>query len=168
GVPLLAEYYRGLDNRNLVVVSPDVGGVVRARNLANRLGVDLAIIDKRRKEANNAEIMNIIGSIEGKNVIIVDDMIDTAGTITKGAKALRDLGAKDIYACCTHAVFSPPAMDRLENSVIKEVLVTDTIPIHYQRQGYCSKIRVLSVAALLGEAIIRIHENLSVSRLFDE
>lgn len=168
GVPLLAEYYRSLDNKNLVVVSPDVGGVVRARNLANRLGVDLAIIDKRRKEANNAEIMNIIGAIEGKNVILVDDMIDTAGTITKGAKALQDLGAKDIYACCTHAVFSPPAMDRLENSVIKEVLVTDTIPINYQRQGYCSKIRVLSVAALMGEAIIRIHENLSVSRLFDE
>jgi ribose-phosphate pyrophosphokinase len=168
GVPLLAEYYKNLDNKNLVVVSPDVGSVVRARNLANRLGVDLAIIDKRRKEANKAEIMNVIGTIKGKNVILVDDMIDTAGTITKGAKALQELGAKDIYACCTHPVFSPPAMELLENSVIKEVLVTNTIPIDYQRQGYCNKIRVLSVAALMGEAIIRIHENLSVSRLFDE
>ncbi|MDO4581412.1 MAG: ribose-phosphate pyrophosphokinase [Bacillota bacterium] len=168
GVPLLAEYYRNLDNKDLVVVSPDVGGVARARNLANRLGVELAIIDKRRLEANQAEIMHVIGNIEDKNVIIVDDMIDTAGTITKGAKVLRDMGAKEIYACCTHSVFSPPAMERLEQSVISEVLTTNTIPIDYTRQGYCSKIKVLSVAALLGEAIIRIHENLSVSRLFDE
>ncbi len=168
GVPLLAEYYKNMDNKNLVVVSPDVGGVVRARNMAKRLGVDLAIIDKRREEANNAEIMHVIGNIRGKNVIMVDDMIDTAGTITKGAAKLRELGAKEIYACCTHPVFSPPAMERLEQSTISEVLVTNTIPIDYQRQGYCSKIKVLSIAALLGEAIVRIHENLSVSRLFDE
>ena len=168
GVPLLAEYYRKLDNQNLVVVSPDVGGVVRARNMASRLKVEIAIIDKRRQEANQSEIMHIVGDVEGKDVIMVDDIIDTAGTITKGAKALKDLGARNIYVCCTHPVFSPPAMERLEQSVIKEVLTTNTIPIDTERQGFCSKIKVLSVAALLGEAIVRIHENLSVSRLFDE
>jgi len=168
GVPLLAEYYKSLNDDNLIVVSPDVGGVVRARNMAKRLNVDLAIVDKRREEANKAEIMNIIGNIKGKNVIMVDDMIDTAGTITKGAAALKDLGAQEVYACCTHPVFSPPAMERLEQSVIKEVLVTNTIPIDEERQGHCSKIRVLSIAPLIGEAIVRIHENLSVSRLFDE
>lgn len=168
GVPLLAEYYKNMDNKDLVVVSPDVGGVVRARNMANRLGVDLAIIDKRREEANKSEVMNVIGDINGKNVIMVDDMIDTAGTITKGAAALREMGAKEIYACCTHPVFSPPAMERLEQSVISEVLATNTIPIDYQRQGYCSKVKILSTASLLGEAIVRIHENLSVSLLFDD
>ena len=168
GVPLLAEYYKSLDMTDLVVVSPDVGGVVRARNMANRLGVDLAIIDKRREQANKSEVMNVIGDIRNKNVIMVDDMIDTAGTITKGAKALRDMGAKEIYACCTHPVFSPPAMERIEQSVITEVLTTNTIPIDRQRQGECSKIKVLSVASLLGEAIMRIHESLSVSRLFDD
>lgn len=167
GVPLLAEYYKNMNIEDLVVVSPDVGGVVRARNMAKRLGVDLAIIDKRREQANKSEVMNVIGDIQDKNVIMVDDMIDTAGTITKGALALREMGAKDIYACCTHPVFSPPAMERLEQSVIKEILVTNTIPIDYQRQGYCSKIRVLSIAALMGESIVRIHEDLSVSRLFD-
>jgi len=167
GVPLLAEHYKNFGNNNFVVVSPDLGGVARARDLANRLGVDIAIIDKRRPEANQAEIMHVIGDIQGKDVIMADDMIDTAGTITKGALALRDLGARDIYACCTHAVLSPPAMERLENSIICEVLTTNTIPIDYERQGYCSKVKVLSVASLLGETIIRIHENLSVSRLFD-
>ena len=168
GVPLLAEYYKNMDTSDLVVVSPDVGGVVRARNMANRLGVDLAIVDKRREEANKAEIMNVIGDIKGKRVIMVDDIIDTAGTICKGAQALKDMGAKEIFACCTHPVFSPPAMERLEESVISEVLVTNTIPIDPQRRGYCSKIKTLSIATLLGEAIIRIHEGLSVSRLFDE
>lgn len=168
GVPLLAEYYKNIGLDNLVVVSPDVGGVVRARNMANRLGVDLAIIDKRRKEANQSEVMHVIGDIKDKNVIIVDDIIDTAGTITKGAKALKDLGAKDIYACCTHPVFSPPAMERLENSEISEVLVTNTIPIDTAPRIFFQDQMVLSVAGLLGEAIIRVHENLSVSRLFDE
>jgi len=165
-VPLLSEYYKNMEDDNIVVVSPDVGGVVRARNMAKRLNVDLAIIDKRREAANQSEVMNVIGNIEGKNVIIVDDMIDTAGTIVKGAKALRDMGAKNIYACCTHPVFSPPAMERLEQSEICEILVTNTLPIDYQRQGYCSKIKVLSIGSLLGEAVVRIHENLSVSRLF--
>lgn len=166
-VPMLAEYYKSMDTKDLVVVSPDVGGVVRARNMAKRLGVDLAIVDKRREEANKAEIMNVIGNIQGKRVIMVDDMIDTAGTICKGAKALKDMGATEVYACCTHPVFSPPAMEHLTDSVISEVLVTNTIPIDPQRQGKCDKVKVLSVASLLGEAIVRIHEGLSVSRLFD-
>ena len=109
----------------------------------------------------------MIGDINGKNVIMVDDMIDTAGTITKGAQKLKDMGAEKVYACCTHPVFSPPALERLEESVITEVLTTNTIPINYERQGNSSKIKIISVASLLGEAIIRIHENLSVSRLFD-
>lgn len=167
GVPLLAEYYKNMELKNVVVVSPDLGGVTRARDLANRLGADIAIIDKRRPEPNQSEIMHVIGDIDGKTIIMVDDMIDTAGTITKGAQVLKDMGAVQIFACCTHAVFSPPALERLEESVISEVLTTNTIPIDFERQGNCSKIRIISVAALLGEAIIRIHENLSVSRLFD-
>lgn len=167
GVPILAEYYKNKDLKNVVVVSPDLGGVTRARNLANRLGAPIAIIDKRRPKPNVAEIMNVIGEIEGKTVIMTDDIIDTAGTITLGAKALMDLGAREVHACCTHAVLSPPAVERLDQSVIKEVVVTNTIPFDTEKQGYCAKLKVLSVAPLLGEAIIRIHENLSVSRLFD-
>jgi len=167
GVPILAEYYKGMVAENTVVVSPDLGSVTRARDLANRLGVDIAIIDKRRPAPNQAQIMHVIGEIKDKSVIMVDDIIDTAGTITKGAAVLKEMGAKEVYACCTHPVFSPPALERLQESVIKEVLTTNTIPIDYQRQGACDKIRVLSVASLLGEAIIRIHDNLSVSRLFD-
>jgi ribose-phosphate pyrophosphokinase len=166
GVPLLAESYKDLPDKNLVVVSPDLGGVSRAREMANRLGVNIAIIDKRRPAANQAEIMHVIGDIKHKNVIMVDDIIDTAGTITKGAEVLRKLGALDIYACCTHAVFSPPALERLQKSVIKEVLTTNSIPIYYERQGECSKIKVISVAAIVGEGIIRTHKDLSVSRLF--
>jgi len=167
GVPILAEYYKGLNAENVVVVSPDLGSVTRSRDLANRLGVDIAIIDKRRPAANQAQIMHVIGEIKDKTCIMVDDIIDTAGTITKGAAVLKDMGAKEVYACCTHPVFSPPALERLQESVITEVLTTNTIPIDFERQGHCDKIRVLSVASLLGEAIIRIHDNLSVSRLFD-
>ncbi|MCL2817830.1 MAG: ribose-phosphate pyrophosphokinase [Clostridiales bacterium] len=167
GVPLLAEHYKTREEEDLMVVSPDLGGVTRARDLANRLGVNIAIIDKIRPAKNQAEIMSVIGDIKGKTVIMIDDIIDTAGTITKGAEALLNMGAKKIYACCTHPVFSPPALERLENSPIKEILTTNTIPIDYARQGHCSKLKVLSVASLLGEAIIRIHENLSVSKLFD-
>ncbi len=166
--PILAEYYKSRNISDLVIVSPDVGGVTRARGLANRLGVDIAIIDKRRPEANKSEIMHVIGDIKGKNVIMIDDIIDTAGTITKGAAVLRQMGAKDIYACCTHPVFSPPALERLESSLIKEVVTTNSITIYPERQGHCTKIKVISIAALLSEAIVRIHENLSVSRLFDE
>ncbi len=169
GVPLLAEYYKhkGLDD--VVVASPDIGGVARARTLAGRLGCGLAIIDKRRPAPNQSEIMNIIGDVKDKTVIMVDDMIDTAGTITQGAGALMErAGAKEVYACCTHAILTPPAMERINNSVIKEVLITNTVPLRPEIQGHSDKIQVVSIAPLLGEAIVRIHENLSVSRLFDE
>lgn len=169
-VPLLADYYKkkkGMEN--MVVVSPDIGGVTRARGLAQRLGCDLAIIDKRRPEPNKSEIMNIIGDVEGKSVIMIDDMIDTAGTITQGAAALVErAGAKDVYACCTHPILTPPAIERIEASYIKEVLVTNTLPLRPEIQGHSDKVVPVSVAPLLGEAIIRIHENLSVSRLFDD
>lgn len=167
GVPILADYYKNKHLENIRVVSPDLGGVTRARDLANRLGTSIAIIDKRRPEPNVAEIMHIIGDIEGKTVIMADDIIDTAGTITLGAKALLDRGAKEVHACCTHAVLSGPAIERLEQSVIKEVVITNTIPYNRAKRETSSKIKVLSVAPLLGEAIIRIHEDLSVSRLFD-
>lgn len=163
-VPILAEYFRNKDLKDVVVVSPDHGGVQRARNLAERIGAPLAIIDKRRPEPNVSEIMNVIGDIKGKNVIMIDDIIDTAGTITLGAQALVDRGALDVYACCTHPVLSGPALDRLKNSVIREVVVTNTIPMNPERK--IPKIKALSVAPLLGSAIVRIHEDLSVSKLF--
>lgn len=163
-VPILAEYFRSKELENVVVVSPDHGGVQRARNLAERIGAPLAIIDKRRPEPNVSEIMNVIGDIKGKHVIMIDDIIDTAGTITQGAQALVDRGAIDVYACCTHPVLSGPALDRLEKSVIKEVVVTNTIPLNAERK--IPKIKALSVAPLLGSAIVRIHEDLSVSKLF--
>lgn len=165
GVPILAEYIlqSGLDN--VVVVSPDLGGVTRARDLAERIGAPIAIIDKRRPEPNVAEVTSIIGGIHGKTVVMIDDIIDTAGTITKGAAALKQWGAKEIYVCCTHAVLSGPALKRLAEAPIKEVVITNTIPV--SREKMIDKIKVLSVAPLLGEAIIRIHEDLSVSKLFD-
>lgn len=165
GVPILAEYFLSKNLGEVVVVSPDLGGVTRARALADRIGASLAIIDKRRPEPNVAEIMNIIGNVKGKTVIMIDDIIDTAGTITLGANALLDIGAKEVYACCTHPVLSGPAIERLEQSAIKEIVVTNTIPLPPEKQ--ISKIKSLSVAPLLGEAIIRIHEDLSVSKLFD-
>ncbi len=161
-VPILAEYFQNLDLGKMVVVSPDVGGVTRARDFANRLGASIAIIDKRRPAPNVSEIMNIIGEVEGRTAIIIDDLIDTAGTITQGAEALLEQGAKEVYACCTHPVFSQPAKERLESSPLKEVVVTNTIPM----QPF-SRVKVLTVAPLLGEAIIRIHEDLSVSKLFE-
>jgi ribose-phosphate pyrophosphokinase len=165
GVPILAQYFKGLDLKDLVVVSPDLGSVTRARNFANLLDAPIAIIDKRRPKANVSEVMNIIGDIEGKNVILVDDMIDTAGTITQGAKALKDFGAKEVYACCTHPVLSGPAIERIENSVIKELVVLDTISLTEEKKS--KNIKTLSVAPILGEAIKRIYENTSVSKLFD-
>ena len=164
-VPILADYFKKKKLDDLVVVSPDLGGVTRARDLATRLGVDIAIIDKRRPEANVAEIMNIIGRIKGKRVIMVDDIIDTAGTITQGAEALLEKGAIEVYACCSHAVLSGPAINRLANSVLTEVVVTNTIPL--PREKELDKIKVLSVASLFGDAILRIYEDLSVSKLFD-
>lgn len=164
-VPILADYFRKKGIEEPVVVSPDVGGVTRARELATRLGASIAIIDKRRPEPNKAEVMNVIGKVKGKTVILIDDMIDTAGTITLGAEALLEHGAKETYACCTHPVLSGPAIERLEASPIKEVVVTNTIPLRENQK--IEKIKVLSVAPLFAEAIRRIHENESVSTLFD-
>ncbi|KJS67678.1 MAG: ribose-phosphate pyrophosphokinase [Peptococcaceae bacterium BICA1-7] len=164
-VPILAQYFMQQKINDLVVVSPDIGGVTRARDLAERIGAPIAIIDKRRPEPNVAEIMNIIGDINGKNVIMIDDIIDTAGTISQGAKALKKWGAKDIYICCTHPVLSGPALKRLEESPAGEILVTNTI--YVPQEKVLSRMKILSVAPLLGEAIIRIHEDLSVSKLFD-
>lgn len=165
GVPILAEYIMQVGLENIVVVSPDLGGVTRARDLAERIGATIAVIDKRRPEPNVAEVSSIIGSIRGKNVVMLDDIIDTAGTITKGAEALKQWGANDIYVCCTHPILSGPALKRLEEAPIKEVVVTNTIPV--PKEKMIDKIKILSVAPLLGEAIIRIHEDLSVSKLFD-
>ncbi|MFO7172840.1 MAG: ribose-phosphate pyrophosphokinase [Bacillota bacterium] len=164
-VPLIAEYFRKKDLVNPVVVSPDTGGVPRARELASRLGVGLAIIDKRRPEPNQAEVMNVIGDVAGRSCIMIDDIIDTAGTIVLGAQALLERGAREVYAAATHPVFSGPAYERLANSPFKEVVVTNTIPTDPTRLG--DRLKVLSVAPLLGEAIIRIHEDLSVSKMFD-
>lgn len=164
--PILAQYFieKGLCNSDTIVVSPDLGGVTRARHLAERLNCSLAIIDKRRPEPNVAEIMNIIGNIEGKKVIMIDDIIDTAGTITLGVNALLEKGAKEVYACCTHPVLSGPAIRRLAESPVKEVIVTNSIDLSEEKQ--IGKIKVLSIAPLFGEAIRRIHEDLSVSSLF--
>ena len=168
GVPLLADYFleKGLFGDDVVVVSPDHGGVVRARKLADFLKSPIAIIDKRRPRPNVSEVMNIIGDVAGKQCIIIDDMIDTAGTITLAAAALLDKGADSVYACCTHAVLSGPAVERLDESEIKEVIVTDSIQ---QPEGrHLDKLQTISVGTLVGEAIKRIHENRSVSPLFQE
>jgi ribose-phosphate pyrophosphokinase len=150
---------------DLLVVSPDVGGVVRARALAKRLGCDLAIIDKRRPKANVAEVMNIIGDVEGRNCVIMDDMVDTAGTLTKAATALKERGAKKVLAYCTHAVLSGPAIDRITNSPLDELVVLDTIPLSKEAKA-CSKIRQLSADALLAETFRRITKGESVISLF--
>lgn len=165
GVPILAEYILNKGLQDIVVVSPDLGGVTRARDLAERIGASLAIIDKRRPEPNVSEVMNVIGDIEGKTVVMTDDIIDTAGTIVNGVDALLERGAKEVYACATHPVLSGPAIERIQNSRLKELIVTNTIPLSPEKK--IDKIQVLSVAPLMGEAIIRIHEDLSVSKLFD-
>ncbi|KUO60514.1 MAG: ribose-phosphate pyrophosphokinase [Gracilibacter sp. BRH_c7a] len=164
GVPILAEYFLEKKLKDICVVSPDIGGVARARNFAERIGASLAIVDKRRPEPNVSEIMHVIGELNGKTAVLIDDIIDTAGTITQAASVLIEKGATEVYACCTHPVLSSPAVERLNNSVIKEVVVTNTIPLPKEKDS--SKIKVLSVAPLLGEAIVRIHEDLSVSKLF--
>jgi ribose-phosphate pyrophosphokinase len=165
GVPILGKYFSEKGLSNICVVSPDHGGVTRARKLAERLGAPIAIIDKRRPEPNVVEMMNIVGNIEGKTAIIIDDMIDTAGTITLAANALVEAGAREVFACCTHPVLSGPAFERIANSRIQEFVVTNTIPIPEDK--LIDKIKVLSVAPIIGEAIIRVHEELSVSKLFD-
>jgi ribose-phosphate pyrophosphokinase len=148
-----------------VMVSPDAGGTERARAFAKRLGCTLAVIDKRRTGPNVAEVMHLIGDVKGKAAIILDDMIDTAGTLTQAAKALKEHGAKSIYACATHGVLSGPAIDRINESAIEEVLITDTIPLG-EKTEKTAKVQVISVAELLAEAIRRIHEDESVSSLF--
>lgn len=163
--PILAEYFLSKQLEDVVVVSPDMGGVTRARSMAERLGAPIAIIDKRRPEPNVAEVMNVIGNIDGKTAIMIDDIIDTAGTITHGANALVELGAREVYACCTHPVLSGPAIQRLNDSVLKEVVVTNTIAIPEDKQS--PKIVSLSVAKLIADAITRIHNQESISILFE-
>ncbi len=163
--PVLLEYIRQYFNNDLVIVSPDAGGVERARAFAKRLNTSLAIIDKRRDEDQKVKAMHIIGEVEGKAAIILDDMVDTGGTLTEAAKALAENGALSINACCTHAVLSCNAIGRIEESAIENLIVTDSIPLQPETKG-CKKIKVLTVANLLGEAIKRTHLNDSVSSLF--
>jgi ribose-phosphate pyrophosphokinase len=165
GAPILVDYLKGKNLEDLVVVSPDVGGVARARAFANRLNdAPLAIIDKRRQAHNVAEVMNVVGDVRGKTAVLVDDMIDTAGTITEGAKLLKREGARQVYACATHAVFSPPAIERLSSGYLEEVIVTNTIPL--PEEDRFPQLQILSVANLLGETISRIHAESSVSSMF--
>ncbi|MCC9090565.1 MULTISPECIES: ribose-phosphate diphosphokinase [Bacillus] len=163
-VPILTNYFEQKNLNDIVVVSPDHGGVTRARKMADRLKAPIAIIDKRRPKPNVAEVMNIIGNIEGKTAILIDDIIDTAGTITLAANALVENGATEVYACCTHPVLSGPAVERITNSKIKELVVTNSI--HLTDDKKVEKIIPLSVGPLLAEAIIRVHEEESVSYLF--
>ncbi len=167
GVPTIAEYLKSIDiNKNAVVLSPDVGGVTRARDLAAKLGAPLAIVDKRRPKPNVSEIMNVIGDVEGKSVIIIDDIIDTAGTLCTAAEVMMEKGAKEVYGCCTHPVFSGPAIERLSKAPFKEIVTTNTIPLGEEKR--LENMTILSVAPLVGEAILRIHEDLSVSKLFED
>ena len=152
--------------QNLTVVSPDMGSVRRAREFANRLGAPLAIVDKRRPRENESEIMNIIGTVEDTHALLLDDMIDTGGTLIKAAAAIKEQGAVTVRACATHPVFSGPALDLIENSVLEELLVCDSIPL-VPRAAANPRIRVLTLAPLIGEAIRRIHQNESVSSLFN-
>ncbi len=161
--PIMVDYFKDFDRSNLIAVAPDVGSVKRVRSFAESMDIPMAIIDKRRPKANVAEVMNIIGEVGGKNVILLDDMIDTAGTITAAASVLKQKGAQDIYACGTHALFSGPALERLKNAPISKIVVTNTIA---QEDHGLENLEVLSVAPLLGEAIDRIFKDLSVSVLF--
>lgn len=163
---LLADYVRGKHLDDLTVVSPDLGGVTRARELADRVGAPIAIIEKRRPEPGVAKVMNIIGTVEGRNCVIVDDMVDTAGSLCEGAKALEEAGAKSVYAAVCHPILTDPATERIRNSNIKELIVTNSLPIPAEKMQ--PKLTVLSVAPLLGEAIMRIFHEVSVSQLFDD
>jgi ribose-phosphate pyrophosphokinase len=164
-MPVMIEYLKQHHGKDSVLVSPDAGGVERARAYSKRLNATLAIIDKRREKANVSEVMHIIGDVRGKDAILVDDMMDTAGTVTSAARALMDAGARTVSACATHAVLSGPAIERIEKSPLVEVVVTDTIPLRAEAKA-CAKIKQLSVARLLGEAIKRIHHGDSISSLF--
>lgn len=165
-MPVLLDYINeNYPNGNLVIVSPDAGGVERARAFAKRLGCSLAIIDKRREKANVSQVMNVIGDVKGKATLILDDMIDTAGTTVQAAEVLIERGAEAVSAACTHAVLSGPAVDRINVSLLKEVIVTNTISLD-SKQAKCSKLSILSIAGLFAEAIKRIHEETSISSLF--
>jgi ribose-phosphate pyrophosphokinase len=165
GMPIIAHYFMKKNMEDVVIVSPDHGSVPRARNMAEYFNCPIAIVDKRRPEPNKSEIMNIIGDIEGKNCIILDDMIDTAGTITNAANAIKDLGAKAVYAGATHAVLSGPAVERIEKSAIEELVLLNTIPLPEEKK--LDKFTTLSVAPLFAEAMTRVFTNGSVSKLFE-
>ncbi|MFI3166851.1 MAG: ribose-phosphate pyrophosphokinase [Bacillota bacterium] len=172
GSPILIKYFGekfkkeiANENHDIVVVSPDVGSVARARKFAEKLNAPMAIIDKRRPKANVMEVMNVIGDIEGKTCIMLDDMIDTAGTICQGAQALMDCGAKEVYACCTHPVLSGPAIERLSVAPIKELVMLDTYPI--PKEKMLDKFKVLSIAPIFADAIKRIYEDKPLSKLYD-
>jgi ribose-phosphate pyrophosphokinase len=164
GVPILAEYFMEKVLKDPVVVSPDLGGVTRARALADRLGAEIAIIDKRRPAPNLSEVMNVIGPVEGRSAIIIDDIIDTGGTIVAAARSLKARGAHEVYCCCTHGIFSGQAVPNLESAPLTEIVVMNTIPLSPEKR--LPKIRVLSCAKIFAEAIGRVHQNLSVSTLF--
>lgn len=163
--PILANYIIRKNIGDVVVVSPDLGGVTRARKMADRLHAQIAIIEKRRPQPGVAEVMNLIGSVEGKTAVIIDDIVDTAGSLVEGAKALKRLGAKEIYACCSHGILSDPAVERINNSDIKELIITNSIPLPEEKKS--AKIKSLSLAEALGDIIIRIYTNKPVSTLFD-
>jgi len=162
---LLDYMKKKFDHNNLVIVSPDAGGVERARAFAKRLDCTIAIVDKRREKVNECEIMNVIGDVKGKDTLLLDDMVDTAGTLAQAAAALMSQGARKVSAACTHAVLSGPAVDRINASPMEELIVTNTIPLN-SKMEQCSKLTVLSIAGLLGEAIKRIHEETTLSTLF--
>lgn len=166
GVPILARYIAEKKLEDVVVVSPDLGGVTRARQLADRLSAPIAIIEKRRPMPGVAEVMNIIGNVEGKTAVIVDDIVDTAGSLVEGARALEKMGAKEVYACCTHGIMSDPATERIQNSCIKELIITNSIPLAEEKK--IDKIRCLSVAEAFAEGIACVYEKGSISKLFQK
>ncbi len=163
GAILFLDYIKSKNFKNPIIASPDIGGVARARYFAQKLNLDMVIVDKRREKANHSEVMNIIGEVKGKDVILIDDMIDTAGTMTHGAQALKDLGANSVMACCTHPVLSGPAFERIENGALDELVVANTIPMCKSSR----KIKMLSTASMLGEVIRRVSKNESVNSLFE-
>jgi len=164
--PVIIDYLSRLEAEDLTIVSPDAGGAERARAYAKRLDAELAIIDKRRTEDGTAEVMNVIGDVDGRTCILQDDIIDTAGTIVKAANALKANGAARVFACAVHGVLSGPAIERLEAAPIDQVIITNTIPLTAEKAKCCKKVKQLSVARLLGQAIRSIHEETSVSSLF--
>jgi ribose-phosphate pyrophosphokinase len=165
-VPVLADYLSKKELQDVVVVSPDLGGVTRARKLADRLQAPIAIIEKRRPKPGCAEVMNLIGDVKGKTAVIIDDIVDTAGSLCEAAKALSKMGVKSVYACCTHAILSDPAVQRIEDSTIEQLIITNSIPLPKDKES--KKIVTLSIADALGDAIVRIFTRQSVSQLFDK